>query len=156
MCIRPFPAQFPLRHIRTHSHVASHVCEAVSGVCPLARVYACVCELFHACACVHLLSYPSLRISSSRNSEQGQRRVAIKESSYFVPHEEKQRAVDSSTSPSPSLFLFPRTCHNAHNCLSNDANPVFNGLINARGVIYVEEGWKKKRRGSVSERENLR
>lgn len=140
MCIPvSLPGTIPSR-THTHTlHIWLHTMRAKR--CVRSCVYVCVCELFHACACAHLsCPYPSLRISNSRNSEQGRRRVAIKESSYFVPHEEKQRAVDSSTSPSSSLFLFPRTCHNAHNCLSNDASPVFNGLINARGVIYVEEG----------------
>lgn len=99
--------------------------------------------------CVRLLlspPVPSFRISTDRSSKEGRgeesrkEEIAVKQSSYFAPHEEKQRAVDSSASPR----FFPPFCFQGRTvtriiAFLKDTSLVFNGLINAAKRDPIEE-----------------
>jgi len=71
-------------------------------MCPpvrvIMRVLACAYVNYFMHVRTPLVPFPLSALAVTGVLKAGERKVAIKESSYFAPHEEKQRIVDFSTS----------------------------------------------------------
>lgn len=108
-----FPRSFfPRAYMHTFTY-GIHMCETPTCVRPIRvimRVLACtyVNYFMHVRAPL-LVPFPLFALALiGVPKKAGKRKVAIKESSYFVPHEEKQRAVSipPHLSGSSPLFVF--------------------------------------------------
>lgn len=134
----------PRPYACTHSHVV-HTClkACFRRVIASAYVRVCVRILPHACACAFCaLHLPFSELSSVDRAEDPGRKVAIKESSYFA----SARKATARPSILPHLRFFPLQFRFQGRAVTRIIAPpttrfsVFNGLINARGVIQAGEG----------------